>query len=153
MGTVLVLAGAVAIGVFKTDPLAVLAVGVLLYLWNKQRLIKQAVTSLEYWKAKEFEFKEMASENKQSEKDRRLLVREARAERRRKVVGESKRLRMLDKFFTDDDRKNLKAMPVATRAEVAKIYGLKPEVLESWMILSEAELQKRKMGIDEDDVD
>lgn len=138
----------------KVDPLAALTVGVLGYLAWKQQFMKDMAHTLEYWKAREFDLKAAMQEAKEEDKDRRVRIREARATHRRRVVRQSKEMRLMDRMFTDEDRQNLRLMTPEQRATlVYKQYGLKPEVADAWLFLPPAELEKRRMGIDDKDVD
>jgi hypothetical protein len=141
----------VAVVFFKLEPLMAIALAVLLYFGYKKYMLGEMLRTLEYWKAREFELKAQIAENKEIEKERRVRIREARAKHRTKVTRTSKQTRLMEKFFTLQDRANLKKMPPATRAEAARQLGLNPETLEAWLVLSDAQLEKRKLGLDEMD--
>ncbi len=131
------------------DPLILLVTGALIYYALKHQQLKKGIDALEYWKSREYELKMLQTEAKESEKDRRTLVREERAVRRRKVVRQSKEMRLVDKLFKPEDRGMLNVLPLEERLKIYKMYGLKPEVVEVWRTYQEAE--KRKLGLDDED--
>lgn len=142
----------VLIATNRIDPLLAIAIGVLVYLYYKQGILKKTADNLEYWKAREFEIKQETKDVKEEEKERRVLVREMRTERRRRVMSRSKEFRVVEKLLKPDDRATLKMLTPEQREGVYKMYGLKKEVVEAWIALPPAELERRKLGVD-DDVD
>lgn len=88
---------------------------------------------------------------KQSEREervRKVSLRERKAKRRQHLTIRAKELRAVEKLHKPEDRGVLKLLTREQKEQYCEDQGLDINVLDAWINLPPAELERRKMGLE-----
>lgn len=86
--------------------------------------------------------------SKMQEKERRVRVKETRTRRRAHLTIQARELKAIEKVLKPEDRQTLAMLPLEQRRGVYAMYGLKEDMVEKWLQMAHAELERKKLGLE-----